>query len=169
MTLYMKYLAIHLKKPNAVQSFLYSQCGRSVPDCFLRVYLGVFYVLPLWERCRLHLQPSSPVLYHRAYGFCHQRVLFRGFDTFPSTISNGEFDRIMVRPRGIVFQVLASKIDLSRIGRLVQAVVVLIYAIPTSGVVWSPLKVITLVLMLLGGIAVFQSVCGVRSPVLLHH
>ena len=89
--------------------------------------------------------------------FAISECFFRGFDTFPSTISNGEFDRIMVRPRGIVFQVLASKIDLSRIGRLVQAVVVLIYAIPTSGVVWSPLKVITLVLMLLGGIAVFSS------------
>ncbi len=37
-------------------------------------------------------------------------LFVRGFDTFPSMLGNGEFDRIMVRPRGLVFQVLASSL-----------------------------------------------------------
>jgi ABC-type uncharacterized transport system permease subunit len=35
----------------------------------------------------------------------------RGFDHFPSMISNGEFDRVMVRPRNEIFQILAYKMD----------------------------------------------------------
>jgi len=79
----------------------------------------------------------------------------RGFDLFPQMISNGEFDRVLVRPRGLVFQILAGKVDFSRLGRLTQAVLVFCYAIPASDVVWSGDKVITLLLMVICGILVF--------------
>jgi len=58
----------------------------------------------------------------------------RGFDQFPQMISNGEFDRALVRPRGVIFQVLAVKVEFTRLGRLTQAGLVFCYAIPTSGV-----------------------------------
>ena len=45
----------------------------------------------------------------------------RGFDLFPQMIANGEFDRALVRPRPLVFQVLAAKMEFTRIGRLLQA------------------------------------------------
>jgi len=70
-------------------------------------------------------------------------------------ISNGEFDRVLVRPRGVVFQVLAGKVDFSRLGRLTQAIVVFCYAIPTSDVVWTFDKIVTLFLMISCGILVF--------------
>ena len=81
----------------------------------------------------------------------------RGFDVFPSLIRSGNLDRILVRPRSAIFQVLTSNIDFSRIGRLLQAVLMLAYAVPTSGVVWTFDKVVTAVLMVIGGIAVFAS------------
>jgi len=79
----------------------------------------------------------------------------RGFDTFPQMISNGEFDRVLVRPRGVVFQILAGKADFSRLGRLTQAVLVFCYAIPASGVIWTADKIITLLLMISCGTLVF--------------
>lgn len=88
--------------------------------------------------------------------FSTAECFFRGFDTFRSTISNGEFDRIMVRPRNEMFQVLASKIEFTRLGRFLEALVILIYAIPTSGVVWSGWKIMTLMLMFVGGAALFS-------------
>lgn len=110
--------------------------------------------------------------FHQVQGFTFNQVLLcfatvlmafsltecfsRGFDTFASVIGNGEFDRIMVRPRGLIFQVLASKMEFTRLGRLVQAVLVFAYAIPTSGVVWTGGKVLTLVLMIGSGFAVFS-------------
>lgn len=82
--------------------------------------------------------------------------LGRGFDTFTSTISNGEFDRYMVRPRGLILQVLGSKIDYTRVGRLLQAVIIFAYAIPASGVIWTWDKIITLILMIVSGFFVFM-------------
>jgi len=79
----------------------------------------------------------------------------RGFDLFPAMISNGEFDRALVRPRREVFLILASKMDFSRVGRLLQAIIVFFIAIPTSGVIWTPDKVITLILMISCGILIF--------------
>lgn len=89
--------------------------------------------------------------------FSIAECFFRGFDTFSNIISNGEFDRIMVRPRNEIFQVLTSRIEFSRLGKLLQAVVMLAYAIPTSGVVWSFDKILTLILMILGGTVVFAA------------
>jgi len=87
--------------------------------------------------------------------FSTAELLGRGFDMFPRVLGNGEFDRALVRPRGIIFQVLASKIEFTRIGRFAQAVVVLIYAIPRSAIVWAPDKIITLALMIICGALVF--------------
>ena len=53
----------------------------------------------------------------------------RGFDTFSTMIRKAEFDRVMVRPRGLIFQVLGSKFELTRMGRMLQAVVMFVYEI----------------------------------------
>jgi len=80
----------------------------------------------------------------------------RGFDAFSSIISNGEFDRIMVRPRNEILQVLSSRIEFSRLGRLLQALAMFVYAIGASNIIWTFDKIAALILMLAGGIAVFS-------------
>jgi len=111
--------------------------------------------------------------FHRVEGFTLSEVLIcfavtlmafsvaecfvRGFDVFPRLIRSGQLDRLLVRPRNVVFQVLTSTIEFSRIGRLLQAILMLCYAIPNCGVLWTWDKVLTLVLMLIGGIAIFSS------------
>ncbi len=89
--------------------------------------------------------------------FSLSECFVRGFDTFPRLIRSGDLDRILVRPRGVPFQVLSSNIEFTRVGRTLQAALVLAYAIPTSGVTWTTDRVLTLVLMLIGGVAVFSS------------
>lgn len=78
-----------------------------------------------------------------------------GFGRFPGMLGNGEFDRILVRPRSILLQVLVPKMDFSRLGAFVQAVLVLCYAIPNSGIAWTGGKILTLCLMILCGSALF--------------
>lgn len=109
--------------------------------------------------------------FHEVEGFSFQQVLLclatvlmsfslaeclgRAFDRFPRMISNGEFDRVLVRPRDEVFLVLSSEVDFTRLGRLLQAVIVFVYALPTSGILWSWEKVLTLFLMVFCGSIVF--------------
>jgi len=88
-------------------------------------------------------------------GFSLAMVFARGFDMFPRMLGNGEFDRALVRPRGLIFQVMALKMDFTRFGRLAQAVLMLAYAIPASGVTWTWDKIVTLALMIVCGALVF--------------
>ena len=89
----------------------------------------------------------------------------RGFDRFSSIISNGEFDRIMLRPRNEIIQVLGIKIEFSRIGRLTQAIIIFIYGIVTCVVEWTIGKILTLTLMVLGGVCLFFSLFMIYAAI----
>jgi ABC-2 type transport system permease protein len=87
--------------------------------------------------------------------FSTSELIGRGFDRFPVMLGNGSFDRALVRPRNVIFQVLASQIEFSRLGRFVQAVFILIYAIPRSGIDWTWDKILVLILMIVCGAFLF--------------
>jgi ABC-2 type transport system permease protein len=95
--------------------------------------------------------------------FSFPEIFARGFDIFPRLLGNGEFDRILVRPRGIIYQVLASHMEFARLGIFIQAALVLSYAIPNSGVAWTWDKILTLLLMIFCGGAVFSGLYAVYA------
>lgn len=97
--------------------------------------------------------------------FTLAECFFRGFDSFASIIAHGEFDRIMVRPRSIILQVLGQKIELSRLGRLIQAAIVFALALPGAGVEWSAGKVAVLISMIISGTAVFAGLFVVYASI----
>lgn len=80
----------------------------------------------------------------------------RGFDTFSGIVRQGEFDRILVRPRNEILQVLGSRFEITRMGRMIQALIIFIYGLITSQVEWTFTRILTVVFMLLGGCAVFS-------------
>jgi ABC-2 type transport system permease protein len=82
----------------------------------------------------------------------------RGFDSFSGMVIRGDFDRVLLRPRSTIVQVLGAKIEITRAGRLLQALVVLFVLIPQTGIVWDGIKILTLVLMILGGAALFSGI-----------
>lgn len=83
-------------------------------------------------------------------------MFVRGFDTFAGMVRRGEFDRVLVRPRSEILQILGSRFELTRIGRLLQAVVVFAYGVSHADIFWTPLRIMTLLSMLLGGILLFS-------------
>jgi ABC-2 type transport system permease protein len=89
--------------------------------------------------------------------FSITEIFTKNFQNIPRLIGNGQFDRSLVRPRGILFQTVASRVDFCRFGRTLQAVVVFVYAIPNSGVIWSLDKIFTLFLMVVCGSLVFSA------------
>jgi ABC-type uncharacterized transport system, permease component len=90
--------------------------------------------------------------------FALAELLARGFDTFPSVLANAEFDRILVRPRSPVLQVLGSRLDLSRFGRLAVGLVVLGWSIAGLSIEWTFLKAATIALMLVCGALLFSGI-----------
>ncbi|MCL2742040.1 MAG: ABC-2 family transporter protein [Oscillospiraceae bacterium] len=87
--------------------------------------------------------------------FTMAEVFARGFDIFPRLLGDGQFDRYLVRPRNVVFQVLASHMEFARLGLIVQAAIVFAYALPRAGVDWTLARALTLALMLACGGLVF--------------
>jgi ABC-2 type transport system permease protein len=82
----------------------------------------------------------------------------RGFDNFSTLVVKGEFDRILVRPRSTFVQVLGSKFEFTRFGRLVQSSLVLVWALANLTIDWSPIKVFTLLFMVISGVFIFTGI-----------
>jgi len=82
----------------------------------------------------------------------------RGFDTFPNMIRTASFDRVLVRPRGTVLQVLGANFDIKRVGHFLQAGIVLIVAVINVDVSWDFVRIIMLINMILGGSVIFSGI-----------
>jgi len=155
MKLYFKYFAIHLKSQMQYKfTFAFNIFGRILMS-FATVAGVLFMFTRFNEVDGFTLSQTLLCTSVVTMAFSLAEVFARGFDIFPRLLGNGEFDRALVRPRGIIFQVLASHIEFLRLGIFIQAVAVLCYAIPNSGVIWSWDKIITLFLMISCGAVVF--------------
>jgi ABC-2 type transport system permease protein len=80
-----------------------------------------------------------------------------GFDVFPRAIQQGEFDRVLLRPVGIFVQVLAADFQLRRLGRTAQGGLALALAMAWTPIVWTPLKVLYLLVVLVSGFVMFSA------------
>lgn len=156
MKLYLKYASIILKSQMQHKaSFFMSAAGQFLVS--FTVFLGVYFMFSRFNSISGFTFAQVLLCFSVLLAaFSIAECFMRGFDTFSGIISNGEFDRIMVRPRNEIFQVLASRIEFSRIGRLLQAIVMLVYAIGSSEIIWTPDKILTLIFMISGGIVVFS-------------
>ena len=90
--------------------------------------------------------------------FALAECFVRGLDTFPTIISNGQFDRILVRPRGEIYQVITTKFEFTRIGRLLQALIIFCWAIPRCEISFAPAKILCLALMIICGACIFGGI-----------
>jgi viologen exporter family transport system permease protein len=79
-------------------------------------------------------------------------------DQFPQKVRDGNFDILLVRPRGTLFQVIASDFQLRRLGKAIQGVLVLVYAIAALHIDWTAGRVAMLVVMVPAAIVIFSSV-----------
>jgi ABC-2 type transport system permease protein len=82
----------------------------------------------------------------------------RGFDLFSGLIVRGDFDRILLRPRGTILQVFGSSFEVTRIGRLVQSFVVLGLALSWLETRLDVTRILTLVFMVVSGVFIFTGI-----------
>lgn len=89
------------------------------------------------------------------FGFAFTETFFRGIDRFEDLIIGGRLDRYLVRPRGILFQALCSEIDLVKIFRIIQALIIMVIALVKLDISWNALKVLVLIFMMIASILIF--------------
>lgn len=157
MKLYFKYAAMILKSQMQYKtSFMLTTIGQFLVS--FTTFLGIYFMFSRFNYVEGFTFSEVLLCFSIVLmAFSITECFVRGFDIFPKLIRSGSFDRIMVRPRNEVFQVLTSHIEFTRIGRLIQAIFMLAYAIPSSTIVWSWDKIVTITVMLIGGIVTFSA------------
>lgn len=157
MQLYFRYFSIHLKSLMQYKaSFAMSAVGQFLGA--LCDFLGVWFMMSRFHTVEGFTTPEVLLCYAVVLtAFALSECFARGFDMFSSLLGNGEFDRMLLRPASPVFQVIASRIEFSRLGRLLQALIILIVAMRTSDVVWAADKLAVLLLMIVCGALFFSA------------
>jgi ABC-2 type transport system permease protein len=79
-------------------------------------------------------------------------------DLLPRMIREGDFDLVLVRPLGSLFQVVASDFALRRLGKFSQGLAVLIVAMTQLDLAVTPARVGMILLAVIAGAAIFAGI-----------
>ena len=79
----------------------------------------------------------------------------RGFTIFPRLVRTGEFDRMLLRPRSTVLQILGSEFQLTRLGRFLQGLFIMSWAVVALDVTWTGGKFCLAASAVAGGACLF--------------
>ena len=135
-------------------SFLLSCLGQLLVT--VNTFLGVKFLMDRFGTVAGYTLPQLALCFGAILAATSLAECFaRGFDAFAAVLSQARFDRLLVRPRGLIFQLLCEEMKLSMVPRLLQAVLMLGWAISAGAVRWTAAKAAVLALMILCGAAVF--------------
>jgi ABC-2 type transport system permease protein len=101
-------------------------------------FIAVWALFDRFRQLRGWTLPEIALLYGMisiTWALCD--AIARGFDAFGAMVRGGGFDRILLRPRSTVFQLLAQDLVLRRAGRLLQGAAVLGYAATAGAIDWT--------------------------------
>ena len=82
--------------------------------------------------------------------FALVEFLARGVTSFPPLVGSGRFDAMLLRPRGLLLQVVASQMDPRRLGVMIVGFVAMVMASAQLHIVWTVGKLLLLVVSVLG-------------------
>ena len=81
-----------------------------------------------------------------------------GFDSLSKMIRLGTFDRVLTRPVGTFAQVLASDLQIRRLGRIVQGIAAFGIALSWLQIDWTIAKAVVALLALVSGTVIFCAI-----------
>lgn len=155
MKIYLDYLKLHLK---SIMEYKLSFILSLISQIFV-FFTYYFLIIALFQKFNnLRGYNIYEVLLTFSiihFGFSMNETFARGIDQFDALIIDGSFDRLLLRPRNILLQVVGYQIDYTKLARVIQSIIIMIVALIKLDINWSILKVITLVLMLMSSIAIF--------------
>lgn len=88
--------------------------------------------------------------------FAFADALGRGFERMGRLLKAGDFDRMLLRPRSVVLQLLGYELQLMRVGRLAQGLIVLGWA--AGAIAWTPGTLALLVVSIVATTCLFLGI-----------
>lgn len=154
--LYGHYVSINVRSMMQYKtSFLLTALGQFFVS--FNVFLGIYFMFQRFSAVNEFTYSEVILCFSiMLLEFSLAEMFARGFDSFSGMVRSGSFDQVLVRPRNEILQVLGSKFELTRIGRMLQALIMFCYGVSHCGTEWNFAKIITVIFMLIGGTAVFS-------------
>lgn len=155
MKLYMKYVSVILQSTMQYKlSFVLMLIGRFVMA--FTGFLGIFFLFSGFTQIKGYTYGDIVLCFSIIQmSFAIAECVGSGFKGFSGVVKRGEFDRMLLRPRSLILQVIATRFELGRLGPMLTAVITLVIGIRESNVVWDFSKWITLFFMIIGGTFLF--------------
>lgn len=155
MELYLNYLKLHFKSILEYKlSFVLSLISQIF--VFFSYYFVVISMFTKFSNIKgfslYEVLLTLGIIY---FGFSINETFARGIDQFDELIVRGDFDRILLRPKNILLQVIGFKIDYTKLARTVQSIIVIILSLYKLNINWNILKVFTFIFMLISSIVIF--------------
>ncbi|MEC4814897.1 MAG: ABC-2 family transporter protein [Scytonema sp. PMC 1069.18] len=129
--LYKRYISVSFKSQMQYKvSFLLQVIGQLLGTAI--EFLGIWALFSRFNSIGTWSLSEVALFYGMVnISFACADALGRGFDSFGKIIRNGDFDRLLLRPRSTVLQLLGTELTLKRIGRLSQGFVVMGWSLST--------------------------------------
>lgn len=158
MRLYFQYIKMQLRSSMQYKlSFFMSVVGQAFNTLF--GFLGIVFLFQRFGEVKGYTLGEVAMCYAVInMAFALTECYARGFDMFSQLIVSGDFDRLLVRPRSLILQVFGTRFELSRIGRLIEALVMLCLAAAWLDTAWNLPRMLTVISMVLGGAGIFTGI-----------
>ena len=126
---------------------------------FISTFVDIFAIWILFERFKIvrdwsfyELMPIYGIIH---IGFAIAEAFARGFDTFDLIVKYGDFDRYLLRPLNTLFQIAASEVQLLRIGRFTQGLIILCIGCSKLNFHFLSLNTLVIILAVIGTASLF--------------
>ena len=163
MILYLKSILMHIRcdleyKASFILTVIASALGSLLTFLGTLILLKGFGSVDGWTINEVILTTGIAIFGHVA-----TEMFGRGLDQFHNQVKNGLLDRLLTRPRNITLQVLCSEFSFSKVGRLIEGAIILIYGIIMVDVNWNLYKIFVLLLMIVGANVLFFSILLLKA------
>ncbi|NLG49564.1 MAG: ABC transporter permease [Chloroflexi bacterium] len=153
--LYLRYLGISIRSQLQYRaSFIMLSIGTFLTTA--AEFVGVAALFDRFGNLRGWTLAEVALFYGIAnISFALAEAWARGFDTFAGMVKSGEFDRVLLRPRSTALQVAGQELQLMRVGRLFQGLLVLVWSAAALSIPWTISRIALLLAAILGGACLF--------------
>jgi ABC-2 type transport system permease protein len=154
--LYARYVAASIKgQMQYPASFVLLSIGQFLST--IVEFVGVWALFHRFESLHGFTLPQVALFYAAVnISFALADMLSRGFEVFgPQFVKTGEFDRLLLRPRAPLLQLLGYELRLTRLGRFLQGALILGVAVSLLDLAWDIRAVALFTAAIIGGVALF--------------
>lgn len=163
--LYLRYISAVLRSHMEYRaSFLLMVIGRFIVA--FSGYFAVSFLFSGFEAIKGYTYADVLLCYAvMELSFAMAECASSGFVTFSAMVKRGEFDRVLVRPRSTILQVLGSRFEIERLGSMLSGCIMLGAAVCHHQIAWTTLRAFTLVLMIAGGMLLFSGLFMIGASI----